>query len=194
GSRTFFPMADRRFFFDATIEGFEPLMREQRDVRVVEMVTGGVRIRPEVFQFRCLPGESGGPGWTKVVYERGQLASASISIVLVRNFSPETIMLSVMRNRDDEMLPPSIVDAIIPSGDTSFEFNGEYYGVWSAIPISYTDTRGRLICDSPPTEGVLDIPPASPGTLPEDRLEEIRIEVHYRCTMTASSGSGGGKG
>ncbi len=194
GSRTFFPMADRRFFFDATIEGIDPLMREQRDVRVVEMDPGGVRIRPEVFRFQCLSGETGGPGWTKIVYERGQLASANISIALVRNLSTETIRLSVLRNRDDEMLPSLFAEAFIPSGDTSFDFNGEYYGVWSAVPLSYTDIRGRLICDAPPTEGVLDVPPAPPGTLAEDRLDDVRIEVHYRCTMTASSGSGGGKG
>ncbi|MFQ5502830.1 MAG: hypothetical protein ACE5EQ_11115, partial [Phycisphaerae bacterium] len=194
GSRTFFPMADRRFFFDAVIEGIAPLMREQRDVRVVEMDPGGVRIRPEVFQFQCLSGETGGPGWTKIVYERGQLASANISIALVRNLSTETIRLSVLRNRDDEMLPPLFAEAFIPSGDTSFDFNGEYYGVWSAVPLSYTDIRGRLICDAPPMEGVLDIPPALPGTLAEDRLDDVRIEVHYQCTMTASSGAGGGKG
>ncbi len=194
GSRTFFPMADRRFFFDATIEGVEPLRREQRDVRVVEMDPGGVRIRTEVFQFRCLSGETGGPGWTKIVYERGQLASANISITLVQNLSHESIMLSVMRNRDDEMLPPLIAEAIIPSGETSFEFNGEYYGIWTAAPISYSDANGRLICDTSPSEGILGLPPAAPGTLAEDRLDEILIEVQFRCTMTASSEPGGGKG
>ncbi|MFQ5430026.1 MAG: hypothetical protein ACE5E1_06915 [Phycisphaerae bacterium] len=192
GSRTFFPTADRRFFFDATIEGLGALRREQRDVRVV--AAGGARIRTEAFQFRCSTGDSGGPGWTTVTYERGQLASAGLQITGVQNVNHETIMLSVKRDRDDEMLPPLIVDEIIAPGDMSTVFNGEYYGVWTAVPVSFSDEVGRLICETPVTVGVLGLPPAAPETPPENRLEAIRIEVTFGCVVAPPDGAGGGKG
>ena len=195
GSRTLFPMADTAYFFDATIEGLSPLTRERRDVRVVEMEIGGVRIRPELFQFRCSTGESGGPGWTTLLYERGQLASASIRITQVRNMSlVETIRLLLKRNRDEEMLPPTTAEATIAPRDTSVEFNGEYYGLWTATPLSRgSDEAARLICDTPVTVSVLGIPPAAPGTLAEDRLEDIRIEVTFEC-VTPPDAPGDGKG
>jgi hypothetical protein len=188
GSRTFSPTSDRAFFFDATVEGFSPLSRERRDVRVVE--DGGVRLRFETFQFGCTTGSGGGPGWSKAFYERGQLASARLPIMQVQNRSGEEIRLTVERERSDEMLPPWIMSAVIPAGEVTDVFNGEYYGIWAAVPTGLTLGTSETICDTPPSEPLFGLPPAP---TPEERVSDIRIGVAFGCVEAVPDEVTGGE-
>ncbi len=177
GSRTVYPEEDTAFEFYAELEGRGVIERERREVEVLS--PSGLSARHEQFTWGCTNGESGSPGWAPVVYERGELTSPTIRVFRVYNYSDEAILLSLRRDRDEEGLPPEIIQAELGPSESTEAFNGEYYGVWTAMPLGYSNEVGMSVCETMVAEGDVALPP---DAVAEDAgLPDIRILVQFGC-------------
>lgn len=176
GVRTVHPVEDTTFELLAEIEGLGRLPVERRHVNLIR--PDEFRFHNQRFEWGCDNGESGGPGWSSKSSERGELGSANVTMVSVLSLSEETILVTLKRDRDDEGLPPLIVEDVLEPGASSEMFTGEMYGVWTVVPLEYTDENGSLICETPPSEPILDLPPAASA---DDRLADIEITVQLGC-------------
>ena len=114
----------------------------------------------ETFEWGCFnaPG-GGGAGWTRVDYERGQKASSTIRVTSVQNVSAVPVVIGVRRD------PASSVSMLpLGVGATTTALNGEFWGVWQAVPESM-DFGGEDGCDQGLTPGSVVIGPRSPTVI-----------------------------
>jgi hypothetical protein len=114
----------------------------------------------ETFEWGCFnaPG-GGGAGWTRVDYERGQKASSSIRVTSVQNLSTVPVVIGVRRDPADSvfMLPLGV-------GATTTALNGEFWGIWQAVPESM-DFGGEDGCDDGLPPGSVVVGPRSPSVI-----------------------------
>lgn len=179
GSRSLRLETDTTYEMAAIIERIGSLDVERRQVAVLE-ADNPTRIREETFSWGCTNAPGGAPGWSQLVYERGQLASDQAPIIGVRNVSGFPVHLAVTQNRDDESLPPLIRNSDLPAGALTTEFNGEYYGVWTVRPVTSGPFDG-VTCDGGSRPGTLFVPAeGSPTIVPEP--PPIVLQVEFGCT------------
>ncbi|GHA19927.1 hypothetical protein GCM10008090_32140 [Arenicella chitinivorans] len=114
----------------------------------------------ETFKWGCFNAPGGGSaGWTRVDYERGQKASSSMRVTSVQNLSTVPVIVGVRRDPADSvsMLPLGI-------GATTTALNGEFWGVWQAVP-EFTDFGGADGCEDELPPGSVVLGPRSPTVI-----------------------------
>lgn len=170
------PEDGAQFRLDAWIGKLGWQTRQEESVRVVGPDDPPF-LRREVFEFEC--SETGRTSWSRKDYARGQIATDRTPIRGVRNLSRFPVHLGVERERDAEGLPPDITEANLGTGRTWVtDFNGEYYGVWTAVPEPPIDL-GESACGARPRVGTVELTPETAEMfLPP---VEIVIEVEFGC-------------
>lgn len=130
----------------------------------------------EAFVWGCENGRGGGPGWSPVDYEPGQIASANIEIRGVENASPFPIRVGMRRDRPDGTT--QVESVLLAAGASTTTFDGPFYGAWDAAhadPASF----GPDGCEGSPPGDVAptDEPPPVIAPRPD-------VEVVFRLICT----------
>lgn len=117
------------------------------------IVIGSEAVMPHVedFNFGCSNAPGGGAGWSRRDYERGQIASSRVRITSVWNLSAFPAAVGMSRGVEVET-------ETLGAGARSTQFNGEFWGVWTAAPASL-ESLGRTGCDDGHEPGEVLLPP-----------------------------------
>lgn len=179
---------------DTTVEFtvFRRTAENRRVVCVPDSKTVNV-LRPESletfddelrFTFGCTAGEGGTPGWGAINIERNERASSSVHIQNVRNRTRFAIRLSLQRDTDDLSIPPLVtvdLGALGTPTDTSTAIQDEYFGLWTAVPLS-PDPVGPSGCDGTEPNGNVVSPPDGDGTVLVPQ-PDIVVDVAIGCAQ-----------
>ena len=131
----------------------------------------------EAFAWGCDNAPGGGAGWSRVDYERGQIASATARITSVRNAGTTPVIVGMTRGSEVlyTMMPLGI-------GESTTIFNGEFWGVWQAIPQpdDYGEEDGCE--DERNPEEVIFLPPDEPPVFIVPR-PDAELEFQLVCGL-----------
>ena len=137
------------------------------------------RTHVEVFSWGCKNSRGGGPGWSSVDYDRGDIASNSIAISRVRNPNPFPIIVGMRRDLPDGLVQIETIRLGI-DGDTDI-FNGPFFGVWQASHAD-PDSFGLNGCDSMTEPGEAVLPPDESVPVIISPRPDVQLEFVLICT------------
>lgn len=141
------------------------------------------------FGFGCNAALGGGSGWGATHIERGEIASSLIQIREVRNMSPFAVTVSVTRDSDDPTIPHFVqvqLEAFGSAADSTTEIGSEYFGLWTARPVTPA-VFGPDGCDSEDgTPGDVTAPSGGDSPIIVTRPDVV-LKVTLGCGETPPS-------
>lgn len=176
GSATVNPTVDTNIFVSEIVEGRGVVALAIYAIHIVPR--DPPTVLPQTHSWSCTNATGGQPGWSSVIYERGQLASDNAPIVEVTNTTPFDIVVYVQR---DGLIGAEIRQSVLHVGESTDNFNGPYFGVWTVVPHDPT----MFAAPNCPTgsTGTLDQPDAPQAIITP--LPDITLDITLACpTMT----------